>query len=89
METNPEAEPFECDPITGATTVVTVVFDRSPDDVRAVITDVTGIGNLGPERFAATRPDGAGGPAVGVSQRLAELNQNMITTLSATYAVLP
>jgi uncharacterized protein YndB with AHSA1/START domain len=65
VDTNPDAQSAQPDPVTGATTEVTVVVDRSPEEVWALITDLDVVGRISPERFEATWLDGAVGPAVG------------------------
>jgi uncharacterized protein YndB with AHSA1/START domain len=65
VDTNPDAQPVHPDPVTGATTEVTVVVDRSPEEVWALITDLDVVGRISPERFEASWLDGATGPAIG------------------------
>jgi hypothetical protein len=48
---------------------VTVHMNASPDDVWALVSDVTRIGSYSPETFEAEWLDGAGGPAVGAKFR--------------------
>ncbi len=48
---------------------VTVHMDASPDDVWALVSDVTRIGSYSPETFEAEWLDGASGPAVGAKFR--------------------
>ena len=48
---------------------VTVHMDASPDDVWALVSDVTQIGRYSPETFEAEWLDGADGPAVGATFR--------------------
>jgi uncharacterized protein YndB with AHSA1/START domain len=48
---------------------VTVHMDASPDDVWALVSDVTQIGRYSPETFEAEWLDGADGPAEGATFR--------------------
>src|SRR3954470_15389687 len=48
---------------------VTVHMKASPDEVWALVSDVTRIGSYSPETFEAEWLDGATGPAVGASFR--------------------
>ena len=48
---------------------VTVHMNAPPDDVWALVSDVTRIGSYSPETFEAEWLDGASGPAVGAKFR--------------------
>jgi uncharacterized protein YndB with AHSA1/START domain len=77
METNPapEARPAGragatdpvADKVTGATTEVTVVVDRSLEEVWDFVTDAASIGRLSPEPFEVTWLDGASGAVTGAA----------------------